>query len=299
VSKLLLNEKPLMVLPGLAKKIGLVEAIILQQMHYWIEINRQTNVGFMDGYYWTYGTYNDWEQQFPFWSRSTIRRGIKNLEVTQLVYSKCYNKHNYDWTKWYRINYRALELLENYEGPVLSDLSKMNSSINPKWAEYLAQNEQNAYTGLGNAINEINKENNQDINIVQLEDKQQNEVRNGRKKNERKATANLKRSLKNHYPEEFETFWKVYPRKEDKAEAFALYQAILADKELNLTAADLIAAAAKYRDQMIRENRQQKHIKLCKTWLNQSLAEYLQEDKQEGFKQTLIEQYKQALANVE
>ena len=35
-SKLLIDEPPLQVLPSLALKIGLNEAIILQQVHYWL-----------------------------------------------------------------------------------------------------------------------------------------------------------------------------------------------------------------------------------------------------------------------
>ena len=35
MSKLLINEHPLQVLPSLATKIGLNEAIVLQQIHYW------------------------------------------------------------------------------------------------------------------------------------------------------------------------------------------------------------------------------------------------------------------------
>lgn len=43
MSNLLLNERPLVVLPSLAKELGsLDEAVILQQIHYWLQ--RSTNV---------------------------------------------------------------------------------------------------------------------------------------------------------------------------------------------------------------------------------------------------------------
>ena len=35
-SKLLVDEPPLIVLPSLAVAIGLAEAILLQQIHYWL-----------------------------------------------------------------------------------------------------------------------------------------------------------------------------------------------------------------------------------------------------------------------
>ena len=36
MSRLLINEPPLIVLPSLAKEIGLNEAIIVQQIQYWL-----------------------------------------------------------------------------------------------------------------------------------------------------------------------------------------------------------------------------------------------------------------------
>ena len=36
MSNLLIHEEPLLVLPGLASRIGLNEAIFLQQIHYWL-----------------------------------------------------------------------------------------------------------------------------------------------------------------------------------------------------------------------------------------------------------------------
>lgn len=35
-SKLLIDEEPLQVLPGLAAVIGLNEALVVQQLHYWL-----------------------------------------------------------------------------------------------------------------------------------------------------------------------------------------------------------------------------------------------------------------------
>lgn len=113
MSKLLINEQPLQVLPSLAVKVGLNEAIILQQLHYWSELNRQQNKNFYNGYYWVYNTYEDWQKQFPFWSAKTIQRAITKLEKLGLVVSDNFNKVKMDRTKWYRIDYEALRKLED------------------------------------------------------------------------------------------------------------------------------------------------------------------------------------------
>ena len=99
-------------MPQLAVKIGLNEAIILQQMHYWIRTNKAVKNNYIDGHYWIYNTYDQWQQQFPFFSKSTIWRTVDKLERLGLVISGNYNKAGMDRTKWYTIDYGALEALE-------------------------------------------------------------------------------------------------------------------------------------------------------------------------------------------
>lgn len=105
MSKLLLDESPILVLPSLATKVGLNEAIFIQQLHYWLKESNNIR----DDYKWIYNTYEDWQEQFPFWSISTIRRIITKLEKANLIIIGNYNKMKIDNTKWYRINYPLLE----------------------------------------------------------------------------------------------------------------------------------------------------------------------------------------------
>lgn len=76
MTKLLINENPIMIIPSLAEKIGLNEAVVLQQIHYWFV----TSTHKRDGKTWIYNTYKEWQLQMPFWSESTIKRAIKLLE---------------------------------------------------------------------------------------------------------------------------------------------------------------------------------------------------------------------------
>lgn len=116
MSKLLLDSEPLIIIPELAVKIGLNESIILQQIHYWLEINRKVNRHFLDNRYWAYNTYVEWQKQFPFFSVSTIKRAIYNLEKFKLIVTTDkYNEMKIDKTKWYSINYDEIENLEESE----------------------------------------------------------------------------------------------------------------------------------------------------------------------------------------
>jgi hypothetical protein len=102
---LLIDEYPLLVLPSLAKSIGLNEAIALQQLHYWLE-NPKGGVE-IDGHRWVYNTYEDWKKDnFPFWSERTIQRVFTRLESLGLVVSM--QKNTYDRKKYYRVHYDKL-----------------------------------------------------------------------------------------------------------------------------------------------------------------------------------------------
>ena len=43
MSRLLIKESPVMIIPSLAVKIGLNEAVVLQQIHYWLGISKHTD----------------------------------------------------------------------------------------------------------------------------------------------------------------------------------------------------------------------------------------------------------------
>lgn len=132
--RLLFDKNPLVINTELAVKIGLNESVILQQIHYWIEINRESGKNFYDGYYWTFNSYAEWQKQFPFWSVRTIRRIISSLESLNLLVSENYNKYKIDRTKWYRINYEALEMPDNSHVAILATPTGQNGQTNrPKW----------------------------------------------------------------------------------------------------------------------------------------------------------------------
>lgn len=105
----LLDEYPLIVLPSLARTVGLNAAIVLQQVHYWTDKNRRAEQNFIDGRYWVFCTLDQWQKQFPWWSKMTIRRIFADLEENGLILSGYFNSNKMDRTKWYCVNYDKLE----------------------------------------------------------------------------------------------------------------------------------------------------------------------------------------------
>ena len=116
-SKLLFNEEPITINRLAAKVLGLNEAIVVQQVHYWLEINRKAKINLYDNRTWTYNTYEKWQNEnFDFWSTRTVMRIFVNLFDKGIFIRGNYNKKKYDKTTWVSIDYDKLdEILEEYE----------------------------------------------------------------------------------------------------------------------------------------------------------------------------------------
>ena len=108
-SPLLINEPPLQVLPTLAKLIGLNEALVLQQLQYWL-FHEKLGIT-KNGQKWIYNSYPEWAKNFPFWDKRTIQRIFRSLEKEKLVLSSQFFKNKYNRMKSYRINYDVLNRL--------------------------------------------------------------------------------------------------------------------------------------------------------------------------------------------
>lgn len=133
-SKWLFDEHPIVIDRDLAAEFGLNEAIVLQQLNYWLN---GKSAKFIDGRYWIYNSYKQWQKDnFPFWSLATVRRAIESCEKQGLVITANYNRAGFDKTKWYSIDYQKLN-----KG--MSKRCAQNEQTScSKWANGVAQNGQ-------------------------------------------------------------------------------------------------------------------------------------------------------------
>lgn len=130
MSKLLFDEYPIIANKTLAKEIGLIESIVLQQIHYWLELNKQTIKNYRDGRYWAYNSIRNWqEKDFDYLSIDTVRRAFNRLEKEGFLITGNYNKDPRDKTKWYSLNEEKLEeLYQEIESRKLENQSSYQES---------------------------------------------------------------------------------------------------------------------------------------------------------------------------
>lgn len=236
MGKLLLDSRPLVIAPELAEKIGLHEAIILQQVHYWIVINIKNGRDFRDGYYWTYNSYPAWQKQFPFWSIPTIKRTFAGLEKTGLLISGNFNKTSMDRTKWYRIDYEKLEsLIPEYEIVPPSDDSAPSSDQNDTM---------------------------ESINLTRpVPESSQGLTTNNKERYQREKPPLREKATS----QSFALFWKAYPKRKSKGQAERAFKKINPDEVLLATMLAAIEVGKKSAD-WLKDDGQ--FIPYPATWLN-------------------------------
>ena len=105
-TRLILDETPIILSPSLAKQYSIVEAALLQQIHY---MSQQPKLGLMhQGYKWVYNTLRDWQAHFACFSQSTIERAITRLKAAGLILIEKLNAYKTVRTNYYRIDYSKL-----------------------------------------------------------------------------------------------------------------------------------------------------------------------------------------------
>ena len=189
-AKWLFDEHPILVDRELASVIGLNEAIVLQQLNYWLHSKSAKQI---NGRLWVYNTYDNWRKDnFPFWSRNTIRRAFDSCIKRGLIITGNFNKAGFDKTKWYSID---IEKLDEVMG---SACAQNGQTSEPKWAD---GSNQDGHTNTRD-YPETTSENN----------------------NKHSASHSNAQSV-SQLEKEFEEVWSKYPNKKGKKQAFNHYKA--------------------------------------------------------------------------
>ena len=106
---ILFDSQPFWGSREIANLVGANGAIAIQQIHFWCSKNKENNRNFHKGRYWTYNTYEDWQENCLTWlSVSGIKKCLTTLEKDGYIVSDNFNKIRTDRTKWYAVNYEKL-----------------------------------------------------------------------------------------------------------------------------------------------------------------------------------------------
>lgn len=115
----------------LATKYGLLEAILLNNLWYWIEKNKANEVNFYDGTYWTYNSTKAFKELFPYASERQIQTALKKLKDEGIIRTGNYNQSAYDRTLWYAFTITGLSIMQKCKMENTNLLNRNVENVEP------------------------------------------------------------------------------------------------------------------------------------------------------------------------
>jgi len=216
---MLFNFRPLVINPELATRIGLNEAIVLQQVNYWINDKEQGVIH--AGRRWVFNSYESWVKQFPFWSADTVKRAFTSLVKQGCLDVEQLNKSQHDRTNYYTIN---------HDCELLNDVEQVPSSNGANCPDRQVQDAPMDEGKNARSLTVITTKTTTETKSIGAS---------------AKASAPA-RPAKQDYSPEFETAWQAYPKRaggNSKSGAFKAWKARLKD---GVKPEDMLAGVKRY-----------------------------------------------------
>ena len=141
----------------IAKEYGILEAILLNNIQFWIEKNKANEVNFYDGYYWTFNSTKAYTELFPYVSQRQIQYALKHLREEGILQTGNYNKSAYDRTLWYAFTEKGEFILQNCKIDYKEKKNGIHENVQPI-----------PYINTDNKTEYINKDNKQGINYQKI-----------------------------------------------------------------------------------------------------------------------------------
>lgn len=106
----------------LAVEFGVLEAVIINNLDFWISKNEANEVNFHDGRYWTFNSVRAFQELFPYATDRKIANALKKLEDCGVIMTGNFNKNPIDRTTWYTFTDYGMRIVhdrnrENFQKP--------------------------------------------------------------------------------------------------------------------------------------------------------------------------------------
>lgn len=97
----------------IAKAYGVKEAVLIQNLYFWIIKNEANGRHYYEGRNWTYNSLSALEKLFPYFTRKQLRTVIGNCVAKGAVIKGNFNKKGYDKTNWFALSEEVLRVYES------------------------------------------------------------------------------------------------------------------------------------------------------------------------------------------
>ena len=97
----------------IAEKFGVLEAVIIDHLYFWIRKNEANNKNYYDGDYWTFNSIRAFSELIPYANSRQINYALNKLITAGVIKTGNYNKVGYDRTLWYAFTDYGKSILQN------------------------------------------------------------------------------------------------------------------------------------------------------------------------------------------
>ena len=95
----------------IAKEYGILEAVLLKHLYFWIKKNEVNNVHMHDNNCWTYNSVKAFQELFPYATVKQIRTALEHLVSEELIVTGNYNTFSFDRTLWYALTEKGKSIV--------------------------------------------------------------------------------------------------------------------------------------------------------------------------------------------
>jgi hypothetical protein len=88
----------------IAEKLGMIEAVLLHNIQFWVEKSKANNKHFYKDRFWTYNSAKAFAELFPYLSEQQISRALKRLTDEGWLLKDNFNNNPFDRTSWYSLS---------------------------------------------------------------------------------------------------------------------------------------------------------------------------------------------------
>ena len=99
----------------IAKMFGLPQAVIFQNIWYWVKRNELDNKNCFEGRWWVYGSVREMSERFNYLTQNQIRKAINDLVKGEMLIKGNFNKTAYDRTAWYSLTDKGYGIYSEIE----------------------------------------------------------------------------------------------------------------------------------------------------------------------------------------
>ena len=115
----------------IAVEYGVLEAILLNNICFWILKNKANNTNFYDGDYWTFNSTKAFTELFPYASKRQIEKALMHLREENILKVGNYNANAYDRTLWYALTSKGKCILQFGDKQITENVDAKVENVTP------------------------------------------------------------------------------------------------------------------------------------------------------------------------